>query len=829
MYSIIVVILVLLAVSVLIVGISNDAVNFLNGALGSKAASLRIILAIAAAGILVGVTFSNGMMEVARKGLFNPAAFSYKDVMIIFIAVMLTNVLLLDLFNTFGLPTSTTVSIVFEILGAAMGLAIIKIANTTGDWSEMSNFINSQKAFAIISGILISIIIAFSLSAIIQWLSRLLFTFNFEKNLKYYGGFFGGLAITCILYFILIKGLNDSLYAHRIVSSVSLNDWLDFIARQDFEGFKSLAKTLQNSANSDDLVKWGNTLNSCNKDTFTTSLAEFSKWAISNADLSMKIPLYFTQFVNFYTWQILVFGFIITSAVLQLLYWLFNFNILKFIVLVGTFAMAQAFAANDLVNFIGVPLAGLAAHQDFIASSASNAEHYMMGALMNPVSIPTMFLLVSGLIMVITLWLSKKAKTVIKTSLSLSDQNIVHERFESNAMAREIVRVAIRIGNFFSRFIPAYFKKKISQRFVPVKYSKKANKQPGVSFDLVRASVTLVVSSALIAFGTSIKLPLSTTYVTFMVAMGASLADGAWDRESAVYRVTGVITVIGGWFFTAFCAFTLTLLIAVFIYLTWWVGVFLMFGLILFLLTKSHFLYRARSKEDNLAMQAETSLFKYGEGLYDFCGKNVLNILFASSKLFDECIDNLNHEKRKKLKEILKAVKKLNDKTKKLKKRVPEVFKILNEDSIESGHYYSKVIDYTREAMHCLEYITAPAFKHVDNNHKPLTAAQIKWLNEISFDLSNYFNLIIKDITDAEFKNAVFVTEESQQLCEKITMIKKKQLKLLKKEPGSSRTNILFFDMIDESKNLILNINNMYKSFRDFSESSKRTVYPDNF
>lgn len=823
-FIVIVVVLMLLAISDLVVGVSNDAVNFLNGAVGSKAATLRIILIVAAAGVLMGATFSNGMMEVARKGLFYPTAFSYKDVMIIFLAVMLTDVILLDLFNTFGLPTSTTVSMVFELLGAAVGIAILKIADSTGDYSELVNYINSAKALAIISGILVSVVIAFSFGAVIQWLSRLLFTFSYEKNLKYFGGLFGGFAVTCILYFILIKGLKDSIYANHIVSSIQLGDWLDFLARQDFDGYKSLLKTLQNFTSNDAFVSWGQTLSSYDKETFTSGIAEFTSWAKSNADLSVNMPLYLTQYVNYYTWQILLLGFLATSALLQLLNWLFKMNILKFIVLMGTFALALAFAGNDLVNFVGVPLAGLAAHQDFIASPGANPEQYLMGALMKPVSTPTIFLLIAGLVMVITLWLSKKARTVIKTSLDLSDQDAVNERFESNALARGIVRQSIKIGNFFNYFIPESLKKKVAKRFDSKVFTKKNKKENGVSFDLVRGAVTLVVSSALIAFGTSLKLPLSTTYVTFMVAMGTSLADGAWDRESAVYRVTGVITVIGGWFFTAFSAFTISLLVAIFIYKTWWVGVFIMIGLALFLLIKSFLLHKARTKSEELSYQAESALLKDGDGIFEICSNTIVSILIASSKAFEETVDRLSHEKRKKLKDTLKIVDKLNDETKKLKKRVPSVFKDLNEDSLESGHYYAEIIDYTREAMHCLEYIASPAFKHVDNNHKPLTDLQIESLKEISADLTKYFNKIIKDITDSNFKNAALTIEESQQLVEKISRIKKKQLKLLKKEPGSTRTNILYLDIVNESRNMVLNINNMYKSFRDFSEANSSSV-----
>ncbi|MBN2484376.1 MAG: inorganic phosphate transporter [Bacteroidales bacterium] len=818
-FIVIVVVLMVLAVSDLIVGVSNDAVNFLNGAVGSKAASLRVILIVAAAGVLAGATFSNGMMEVARKGLFYPTAFSYKDVMIIFLSVMLTDVILLDLFNTFGLPTSTTVSMVFELLGAAVGIAIVKILHTTGDFTELGKYINSAKALAIISGILVSVVIAFSFGAIIQWFSRLLFTFSYEKNIRYFGGIFGGFAVMCIMYFILIKGLKDSVYANHIVSSIPLSDWATFLSKQDFDGFKSLIKTLQTNFENTELAAWGQTLSAYTKETYKAGIAEFTAWAGSNADLTRQVPLYLTQYVNYYTFKILFFGFIISTAIMQLLNWLFKMNILKFVVLLGTFALAMAFAGNDLVNFIGVPLAGLAAHQEFAANAGANPEAFLMGALMKPVATPTMLLLIAGLIMVITLWLSKKARRVIKTSLDLSDQDVVHERFESNALARGIVRQSIKIGSFLGNSVPQQIKNKISKRFDSAAFTKKSKKDPGVSFDLIRGAVTLVVASALIAFGTSLKLPLSTTYVTFMVAMGTSLADGAWDRESAVYRVTGVITVIGGWFFTAISAFTVALIVSLIIIKTWWIGVFVMIGLALFLLVKSHLVHKAHAEEENKLKLTEASNLQDGEGIYEICSNNIISLLIATSQTYAETVDRLRNEKRKKLKDTLKTIDKLNEETKKLKKRVPSVFRNIKEDAFESGHHYSEIIDYAREAMHCLQYITAPAFKHVDNNHKPLNEFQIESLQEVSTDLSKYFNTVINSLTSLNFKDSPKVIDQSLAICENISRIKKKQFKSLKKEPGSSRTNLLYLDMLNETRNLILNINNMYKSFRDFSES----------
>ncbi|MBN1116817.1 MAG: inorganic phosphate transporter [Bacteroidales bacterium] len=745
-FIIVVGVLILLAVSDLVVGVSNDAVNFLNSAIGSKVASLKVILLIAAAGILIGATFSSGMMEVARKGIFYPGQFYFTEIMIVFLAVMLTDVILLDLFNTYGLPTSTTVSIVFELLGAAVGIAVIKIVKSTGDLSEMATYINSAKALAIISGILISVVISFSVGALVQYLSRLIFSFNYTKTLKYFGAIWGGIAISAITYFILIKGAKGS------------------------------------SLITDESLEW----------------------------------------IKEHTGMILLMSFAGWTIVLQLLYWIFKLNILRLIVLVGTFALAMAFAGNDLVNFIGVPLAGIESFKDFVANGV-DPDNFAMTSLAGKVKTPTIFLLIAGLIMVITLWLSKKAKSVVKTTLNLSDQDAVNERFESSAFARTLVRGSVNLNKSLSFIVPGTIKKGISKRFDSSYFTKKVKKETGVSFDLVRASVNLVVASILIALGTSLKLPLSTTYVTFMVAMGTSLADGAWDRESAVYRISGVITVIGGWFFTAISAFTLSLLIALLIYFTWYWGLFIMVFIALFVVYRTHALHQKRSKKDE--EDTEFSSGSESSDIYETCSGTVSNLLIAASKSYSETSSGLTHEKRKTLKNALKKAGELNDAAKKLKKRIPKVFKELSDDAFEMGHHYAELIDYLREAMHNIGFIVSPAYKHIDNNHKPLTESQALALKELTAEIQDYINLIVSQISKADYKEEKKTIETSITICDLIVKARKKQLKLIKKEPGSTRTNALFLDLLNETKNLVLNLVNMYKSFRDFSEQYKRNGY----
>jgi phosphate/sulfate permease len=459
-FLLIVIILIVLAVSDLVVGVSNDAVNFLNSAIGSKTAPFIIIMIVAAAGIVFGATFSSGMMEVARKGIFHPDQFFFGEIMIIFLAVMMTDIILLDFFNTFALPTSTTVSIVFELLGAAVAVSLIKIKASGSNMADMGQYINTSSALLMITAILLSVVIAFTFGLLIQYLARVLFSFNFEKNIKYFGALWGGIAISAITFFILIKGAKGSSFM------------------------------------TDRTVAW----------------------------------------IRDHSLLILGLSFLGWTVLLQLLQLIFRLNILKFIVLVGTFALAMAFAGNDLVNFIGVPLAGLESFREFHASGMTDPSGFAMTALVEQVKTPTVFLLIAGTIMVVALWTSKKAQSVAATTIDLSRQDEGYERFESFAMARGIVRASIGFSNFVNTITPKHLRNFLKNRFKRDQF-RDMKKEKGLSFDLVRASVNLVVASALISLGTSLKLPLSTTYVTFMVAMGTSLADGAWGRESAVFRV----------------------------------------------------------------------------------------------------------------------------------------------------------------------------------------------------------------------------------------------------------------------------------------------------
>ena len=558
--------LALLAVIDLIVGVSNDAVNFLNSALGSKAISFKTIMIVASVGVAVGAIFSSGMMEVARKGIFNPGEFMFDEIMVIFMAVMITDIILLDFFNSIGLPTSTTVSIVFELLGAAVAIAILKVYSSGDPLSNLLNFINTSKATEIIFGIVVSVLIAFTVGGIIQWITRFLMTFNFEDKNKWYGAIFSGIALTAITYFIFIKGIKGTTYADdnlSLLNGLTIKDFLE--------------------------LKVG--------------------WIIV---------------VSSIFWSLLSF------VMIKFL----KTNIYKLIIIVGTFALALAFAGNDLVNFIGVPVAAYNSYLEW-SISGIEASSFPMDILATKVPTNNFLLLCAGLIMVMTLWFSSKSKSVVQTSIDLSNQNSVNERFKPNFISRIIVRYSIKTSNLISSSYPDKFKNLVNERFNQSNtLLNKIDIKERPAFDMVRAAVNLMVASVLISIATSMKLPLSTTYVTFMVAMGTSLADRAWGSESAVYRVAGVLNVIAGWFFTAIVAFTAAALVAFLMNL----NVQIMFPILLFtaigLLINSSIKYRNNKiTSDSLSLNsnAETRSVK---GVISESSKTVSKALKRGGKIY---------------------------------------------------------------------------------------------------------------------------------------------------------------------------------------------------
>lgn len=746
---IIVGVLFLLAISDLIVGVSNDAVNFLNSAIGSKSAPFWLIMVIASVGVFFGATFSTGMMEVARTGIFNPQFFYFNEILIIFLAVMLTDVILLDLFNTFGMPTSTTVSLVFELLGSAVAISMMKVLNNP-EAGSIAQYINSANALAIISGILISVGISFTVGVIIMYLVRYAFTFDFVKRAKYIGSIWGGIAVSLITYFILIKGIKDSVFANYV---------------------------LENGMILKDYIK-ENTM--------------------------------FLMFLSFIGWTI----------ILQILTWVTKINPLKIIVLIGTFALAMAFAGNDLVNFIGVPMAGYAAYQDFASSGFSDPSNFLMTGLTGKVPTPVTFLIMAGMIMVATLWLSKKARTVTKTELDLTNQDEQEERFGSSRLARSIVRGTISLSNSMSKIVPIRIQEHINNRFDTSKFTGRTIEgTEKVSFDLVRASVNLTVSSALIALGTSLKLPLSTTYVTFMVAMATSLSDGAWGRDSAVYRISGVITVIGGWFLTAFIAFSISFLIALILYYGGIYGVAAMVLLAIFIVYRTHIIHKKRIENESQNGFLPATAIVRDEDIVSSCTNNITENLTDFIQVYENIVSGLKHEDRKLLAEADAKVIELNVTAKRLKSRIFLVLKQLEENAIESGPYYVQILDYLREMAHSLSFISKPAYEHINNNHKSLSSNQLSNLEKISEQLTEMFGSMIHIIESNQYEALHEIYEKQEALLKLIRKLRKEQIKNLKSNSESStKGSILYFNTLYESQNFLLHSINLLKSQRDFSQ-----------
>ncbi len=728
-YILIVGVLFLLAISDLIVGVSNDAVNFLNSAIGSKAAPFKIIIAVAAAGVLIGAVFSNGMMEVARKGIFNPEFFAFKEIMVIFLAVMLTDILLLDFFNTIGLPTSTTVSIVFEILGSAVAVSIYKITTSDTLISHVGTYINIESSVMIIVGIFLSVIIAFTVGMVVQWVVRLAFSFNIGKTYRYWTGIWGGFAITAILYFLLIKGAKGS----TLISGEML------------------------------------------------------------------------AYIKTNTTQILLISFVGWTALFQILASFTHVNILKITVLVGTFALAMAFAGNDLVNFIGVPLAGFESFKSFMAAGGSEPGGFLMTALREPVITPIYFLIAAGLIMVLTLRFSKKAKSVTATTIDLSRQGEGSERFASSSLARFLVRRSVELSNGVGKIAPPAVTRFVHSRFDAERNDEKEKK---VSFDLIRASVNLVVASILIAIGTSFKLPLSTTYVTFMVAMGTSLADGAWGRESAVYRITGVLTVIGGWFFTAFSAFLASFLIASLIFFGKLPVILILIVLAIFILIRTHAFHK---KNDEKIKRLDNQIITASYEVIKSCDNEVKSAILEVSRIFNLTYTNLFKEKHKELKSLRKESKHLGKDIKRKQGNIPEMLKKFEERELESGHHYVQVVAYMKEMSNSLLHIVQPAFNHLDNNHA-LDRDQLESLKDFNEKSSEFFNFVIHIQKDREFGTMEDLVHQRDDLITLANEIIRTRIKILKKTQKGVKISVTLLEMLAESKSLFLNVVKLVKA-----------------
>lgn len=746
-YLFLVIFLFVLAVFDLSVGVSNDAVNFLNSAIGSRAASFKVIMVIAAIGIFVGASLSNGMMDIARHGIYQPQHFFFSEIMCILLAVMLTDVVLLDIFNSLGMPTSTTVSLVFELLGGTVAIALVKIAHSDGAL-QLGNLLNTDKAFTVILAIFLSVAIAFFFGTVVQYLSRLIFTFNYKKHTKYFIALFGGLAATSILYFMLIKGLKESAF-------------------MDGE-----LKTLIYS--NTDKVVWG--------------------------------------------------AFIFFTILMQVLHWL-KVNVFKVIVLMGTFALALAFAGNDLVNFIGVPLVGYSSYIDLMAQGGTTTtDTFLMGSLLAPAQTPWYFLVGSGLVMVIALATSKKAHSVVKTSLDLARQSEGNESFGTSPVARMLVRTCNNASSTLLSVVPPRVKDWIDSRF----NNDEIILEDRASFDLVRASVNVVLSGLLIALGTSLKLPLSTTYVAFMVAMGSSLADRAWGRESAVYRITGVLSVIGGWFITAGAAFTICFLVAIIIYFGGIAAMAAMVGLAVYMLIRSQVAYKKKLKKEALKEEVNTTVAKLRDttdshealSLFREHSREELNavLLFAADAL-DRSVHGFMNENLRELRKVLNEVEEKKVHLKQVKRvGTLGVTHLEHDIAVEKGLYYYQGNDFASEIIFSIRRLTEPSKEHVDNNFSPLSEVQKGDFSKMTESIIAYLKRSASMIEKNDYHRLDDVVAESVTLTNQLTALKKGELKRIQGQSGSTKVSMVYLNMVQEAQNMVSFTANLIKVSRKFQK-----------
>ncbi len=753
-FTFIVITLGVLAIFDIIVGVANDAVNFLNSAIGSRIAPRKVILGVAAIGILVGTLTSSGMMEVAKSGVFYPNQFTFSEIMVLFLGMIVGDIILLDIFNNLGLPTSTTVSMVFGLLGAAVGVAVHRIANESGlSIADLGQFINTAKALAIISAILLSVGLSFLFGLTFMSLSRLIFSFRYHSVFSKFGSMWCGISFTGIIYFAIFKGLKSS--------GLIPMEVMDYI----------------------------------NENTVTALLMI---WAGA----------------SFLLWMLQMFG----------------ANILKITILTGTFSLALAFAGNDLVNFIGVPLAGFESYNLAEAARAAGDANYLnmtMDALMpgNGGAQRANFWMLAGagVIMVLTLLLSKKAMHVTETELSLANQNNTsNEKFASSGFSRALVQMALSINNAYETVTPKAIKSVVAKRFETLPASERGDEV----YDLIRATVNLTAASILISIATSYKLPLSTTYVVFMVAMGSSLADKAWGRESAVYRITGVVTVILGWFLTALCGFTVAFLTASVLIWGGSIAVVAVVAVCLFIAIKSNFIKGGKSSEKEEIKKKHVSEIlntaSKEEILYS-CTQEVLDVTRDVIRVYNRTLVGLFKENRKVLRDMEIESEAIYEAARERKYNLLDTLNKLEDNNIETGHFYVQVVDYINEVTKTLVYITRPSFEHINNHHQGLSKDQINDLMSVNNDVEELYNKINEMLESKNFGDLDIVMEMRDKLFDKIADAIKKQIRRIKADPEqtSTRANMLYLSLLSETKTFVLQGRNVIKSQKYFIADSK--------
>lgn len=733
-----VVFLFILAISDLWVGVTNDAVNFLNSAIGAKVAKFRTIIIIAAVGVFFGATLSNGMMDIARHGIFRPEQFAFQELMIIFLAVMVTDIVLLDVFNSLGMPTSTTVSMVFELLGATFALTLVKMSGAEGVLG-VSDYMNTEKALSVIMAIFVSVAIAFVCGGVIQYIARLIFTFRYKAGLKWKAGIFGGIAITAIVYFMLIKGVKG----------------------------------------------------------LTIMTPEFKEWISENT--------------------LLLLGgcFAVFTVLMQILH-LVGVNVLKIVVLVGTFSLATAFAGNDLVNFIGVPLSGLASYQDYIASGSGDPAKHMMDVLNEPASTPFVYLIAAGVVMVVALATSKKAHNVTKTEINLARQDEGDEMFGSSKVARSLVRWSRSAATFMVANTPQRVRAWIDSRFD----KSEMEMEDDAAYDLIRACVNLVVASLLIALGTSLKLPLSTTYVTFMVAMGTSLADRAWSRESAVFRITGVLSVIGGWFLTAAVAFACSFIIALLMHFGGIVVTVLI--VVAGIAALIHNNLRHKEKKDDekqekkfvdiMAIHDSQAVW---EPFMDYFTDNNTQFLHAAVERYCKITDGLLHENVRMLRNSFNELKAYKQQLKSLKKKETLCLRRVDHKlGLEKSAWFYIALNNREQIHYSLKRICEPAYEHVDNNFSPLPEEYGHSFLGLRDDLTGLMEAVSEKFSDRRFEAVREEEERLEFLLDRLSDHRKAIISDIQTQNVNLTLAYLYVNLIQESEQMATSLKHFARAVR---------------
>lgn len=745
-YTILIIIIFILAIADLIVGVSNDAVNFLNSAIGSKAIPMRTILAVAGIGVLAGALFSSGLMEVARKGIFTPQLFYFDEIIIIFLAVLITDILLLDFFNSFGIPTSTTVSVVFELLGAAVCIALLKMYYEPGQSIALSEYINVSKAAEISFSILISVVIAFVIGAIFQYISRIIFTFEYEQKPLWSKALFGGISLSAITYFILIKGINT----------------IQFIG----DDFTAMVKS----------------------NTLFIIISSFLAWTLIS-------------------W--------IVHSILKI-------NLFKFIIVLGTFALALAFAGNDLVNFIGVSIAAWQSFEAWIAAfnlTGVLPSEFRMTALSGEVETPEYMLIIAGVVMVLTIWFSSKAQYVVQTGVNLSRQGEGDERFKSNYLAQKIVKLFYFIGLRLKQITPDKI-----HNFTQSRFNKREQVTQGITkpaFDTLRASINLVLASILISIATNFTLPLSTTYITFMVAMGTSFGDKAWGRESAVYRVAGVLNVIGSWLLTAVIAFSFSALVVVIIYFGEEYAITLLILFVIFSITKSYYKHAKRIKSQKQKKRFNRSDIITINDITSESSENIVSVIKGIDSRYTDMSNYLGYHDSNKLQKLLKELPKLENKIADLNDNIFYYIKSLEDDTVEASKFYILTLDYLQKMVQSMSNMTKTSHQYVSNNHKNLTFNQIRELKSINRDLSAIFVHVTMVFEKNEFDDIELLIQQKNELLDTVSKLVEKQIERIRTTDMGQQNTKLYFGILLETKDMIAEGINLLNLFYDYYEEAK--------